>query len=255
MPPAMGRSMVVESWPDGAERGGVKSQCGSWFRARRVKGCDFHCCLSSGLEIDWHVKSLRVGSNLQFVVAGSSLCGLEVVLGERLWLIERLVGNSILVVIHDSCYSSSLNHRRGCSWSAVYHIDVIHFPSPSKTSSQQQRNAFFLLVISLTLLYSISVGRPQAWWSMGGWQEIKNITDPYMVGIAEFAVTEHDKKFHAEVKFGQLLAGEYQVINGANYRIAIEAFEGSIKGRYAAFVTDRPWQKIKVLKSFEKERD
>ncbi|GAB2298965.1 hypothetical protein Dimus_033041 [Dionaea muscipula] len=58
---------------------------------------------------------------------------------------------------------------------------------------------------------------------LGGYQPIKNVNDPQIIQIAEFAVSEHNKKARPVLKFVKLENGAQQVVAGVNYRLLIRA--------------------------------
>ncbi|KAK9268212.1 hypothetical protein L1049_010655 [Liquidambar formosana] len=87
---------------------------------------------------------------------------------------------------------------------------------------------------------------------VGGWQPIKNISDPHVREIGEFAVTEYDKKAKAELKFESVVKGEYQVVAGMNYRLVVAAKDGGVSAKYEAVVWEKAWENFKNLTSFKR---
>ncbi|KAK2412907.1 cysteine proteinase inhibitor [Trifolium repens] len=85
----------------------------------------------------------------------------------------------------------------------------------------------------------------------GGWSPIDNINDPYITGIANYAVTEYDKRSGAKLKFEKVIKGESQVVVGTNYRLILSAANGSASNNYEALVWERVWLNFKNLTSFE----
>lgn len=79
----------------------------------------------------------------------------------------------------------------------------------------------------------------------GGWTPIKNLKDPLVIKVAEFAVTEHNEKAKPKtnVTFVDVLRGDKQVVAGLNFRLWINATDGSVdgKGKYLAIVYYKPW--------------
>jgi cystatin-C len=86
---------------------------------------------------------------------------------------------------------------------------------------------------------------------IGGWSPINNISDPYVTGIANYAVTEYDKRSGAKLKFEKVIKGESQVVAGTNYRLTLSAANGSASNNYEAFVWEREWENLRNLTSFE----
>ncbi|KAK6919160.1 Cystatin domain [Dillenia turbinata] len=72
-----------------------------------------------------------------------------------------------------------------------------------------------LVLISLVLLDSISA-------LPGGFHQIKNLKDPHVIEIAEFAVKEMNKSIRiATSKLKSIDQGSYQVVAGTRYRLHI----------------------------------
>ncbi|KAK7245954.1 hypothetical protein RIF29_40808 [Crotalaria pallida] len=102
-----------------------------------------------------------------------------------------------------------------------------------------------LIVLSLLLLSISAAAR------LGGWTPIKNINDAHVKEIADFAVAEHNKQSGEKLKLERVIKGESQVVSGKNYRLVLEANDGSASKKYAAVVYEKPWQHYKNLTSFE----
>jgi hypothetical protein len=65
-------------------------------------------------------------------------------------------------------------------------------------------------------------------------------------------VSEHDKKANDRIKFTQ--GGEQQVVSGLNYRLIIDASDGSSKdAKYEAMVWEKDWVNFRQLTSFKPE--
>ncbi|KAK2431538.1 cysteine proteinase inhibitor [Trifolium repens] len=84
-----------------------------------------------------------------------------------------------------------------------------------------------------------------------------NITDPYVIGLANFAVTEYNKQITTttKLKFEKLIYGESQFLLmgvGRYYRLTLPANNGSASNNYRADVMVRPLLHFKGLISFEK---
>ncbi|CAK8574900.1 unnamed protein product [Lathyrus sativus] len=105
-----------------------------------------------------------------------------------------------------------------------------------------------LVLLFLILLASVNMNQAIP----GGWSPIKNITDPYVIEIARFAVVEYDKQKGATLEFEKLIKGESQVISGTNYRLTLSAKDGSSSNNYEAVVWDQPWKHLRNLTSFKR---
>ncbi|KAK7412720.1 hypothetical protein VNO78_04293 [Psophocarpus tetragonolobus] len=106
---------------------------------------------------------------------------------------------------------------------------------------------FSIALLSL-LLFSNVV------WSdtlVGGWSLIKDVKDPYVVEIANYAVTEYDKRFGAKLKLLSVVKGETQVVAGISYRLILETIDDSTTKSYQVLVWERPWLHFRNLTSFE----
>ncbi|KAL9256588.1 Cysteine proteinase inhibitor 1-like protein [Drosera capensis] len=89
---------------------------------------------------------------------------------------------------------------------------------------------------------------------VGGYNPISRLNDPSITDIAVFAVTEHNRIEHSNLKFLKVVKGEQQVVAGMNYRLVIvaEEEEGGEGGKYEAVVYVRPWEHLRSLTSFVK---
>ncbi|OIW13848.1 hypothetical protein TanjilG_31737 [Lupinus angustifolius] len=96
-----------------------------------------------------------------------------------------------------------------------------------------------LLLLSLSTISAAALA--------GGWTPIKNINDPHVKEIADFAVTEHNKQSGEKLKLESVVKGESQVVSGTNYRLVLVASSKN----YQAVVYEKPWLHFKKLTSFE----
>ncbi|MED6157103.1 hypothetical protein PIB30_020259 [Stylosanthes scabra] len=89
----------------------------------------------------------------------------------------------------------------------------------------------------------------------GGWKSIKDLSDPHVEAIAEFAVTEYNKRsgFVAPLKLRRIIKGETQVVAGINYRLFLSASSGesSNTSNYKAIVLKKAWLHTLNLTSFQ----
>ncbi|KAJ7967798.1 Cysteine proteinase inhibitor [Quillaja saponaria] len=111
----------------------------------------------------------------------------------------------------------------------------------------------FLLLLLLSLgilpLCSFAVSRRGA--LVGGWKPIKDPQDPHVIEIAQFAVSEYDKKSGADLRFASVIKGEIQVVSGTNYRLVVAAKDGSATKNFEAVVWEKPWESYRNLTSFK----
>lgn len=110
-------------------------------------------------------------------------------------------------------------------------------------------HSLFLLLGLLLLLVASSAKRaaPLA----GGWQPIKNLNDPHVREIAEFAVAEYNKQSKVDLKLKSVVKGETQVVAGTNYRLVVSVKNGVKAEKYEAVVWEKPWQHFRNLTSFK----
>ncbi|XP_074274037.1 cysteine proteinase inhibitor 5-like [Silene latifolia] len=88
----------------------------------------------------------------------------------------------------------------------------------------------FVLVIFLSCVSSIDA-------IVGGWKPVKSVTDPHLVDVARFAVLENNKKTGKSLELVKINKGEYQVINGFQYRLIVDAkAKGKTKSYQATVV-------------------
>jgi len=108
----------------------------------------------------------------------------------------------------------------------------------------------FQSLVVLLLVLLASAAKNQA--LPGGYSPIKDLNDPHVIEIANFAVTEYDKQKGTDLKFEKVVKGESQVVAGTNYRLTISAIHGSESkpDSYEAIVYEKPSEHFKKLVSF-----
>ncbi|XP_065854961.1 cysteine proteinase inhibitor 5 [Euphorbia lathyris] len=84
----------------------------------------------------------------------------------------------------------------------------------------------------------------------GGWTPIKDLKDPHVAEIAQFAVSEYNNRSKTNLKLQSVVKGETQVVSGANYRLVLAVTGGGIK-KYEAIVWEKPWAHMRNLTSFK----
>ncbi|MED6219495.1 hypothetical protein PIB30_036276 [Stylosanthes scabra] len=102
-------------------------------------------------------------------------------------------------------------------------------------------------VVFLLLALTAAAGedsRKEASGSKGGWTPIKDLSDPEVERIGEFAITEHNSRLPVILlKLQRILKGETQVVAGPscrNYRLLLSASSSSHTGIYEAIVSRNP---------------
>jgi len=104
------------------------------------------------------------------------------------------------------------------------------------------------LIVLVFVFFASAVARKNI--ATGGWSPIKNINDPHVTEIANYAVTEHDKQSGQKLKLEKVIKGETQIVSGVNYRLVIAATDGSSSKNYEAIVLEKEWQHFRSLTSF-----
>ncbi|XP_072977285.1 cysteine proteinase inhibitor 5-like [Typha angustifolia] len=113
-----------------------------------------------------------------------------------------------------------------------------------------------LLLLPLLLILAssshVSAKHPRRALVLGGWKAIKNISDPHVQELGEYAVAEHNKAAKPGLVFEKVVKGETQVVSGVNYRLVVEAKDGGgATGEYEAVVWEKTWEGFKQLISFK----
>ncbi|CAK9311724.1 unnamed protein product, partial [Citrullus colocynthis] len=71
---------------------------------------------------------------------------------------------------------------------------------------------------------------------VGGYEPIKNIDDPHIQSLGEFAVNEHNKQAKTQLKFKKVNSGKLQIVAGTNYDLRLTALEGTVSRTYGTLV-------------------
>ncbi|CAN4105986.1 unnamed protein product [Withania somnifera] len=110
-----------------------------------------------------------------------------------------------------------------------------------------------VVITSLILHTTASLGGGGKGGLLGGWSRIKNTNDHQVVEIAKFAVDQYNKESKSELVFKKVVEGETQVVAGTNYRLVIAVKDrGYGNDKYLAVVWDKPWENYRKLRSFRK---
>ncbi|KAL2595746.1 hypothetical protein GLYMA_11G064200v4 [Glycine max] len=105
-----------------------------------------------------------------------------------------------------------------------------------------------LLLLSLVLV-SYAARRSES--ALGGWSPIKDVNDSHVAEIANYAVSEYDKRYGAKLTLVKVSKGETQVVAGTNYRLVLKVKNGSTTASYQATVLEKPWLHFRNLTSFK----
>ncbi|KFK26534.1 hypothetical protein AALP_AA8G261400 [Arabis alpina] len=107
-----------------------------------------------------------------------------------------------------------------------------------------------LICLSLVLLPLISVVVEGG--LLGGWKPIKDVSDPNVVDIAKYAISEHNKVSKPGLVYEKVVQGKQQVVAGTKYSLVIAAkSRGGGSKNYEAVVWDKPYEKFRKLESFK----
>ncbi|KAK1273624.1 Cysteine proteinase inhibitor 5 [Acorus gramineus] len=104
----------------------------------------------------------------------------------------------------------------------------------------------FLLLLSVLLSVDARGG------IVGGWTPIKDVNDPHVRDIGQYAVAEHDRRTGEGLSFDRVVSGATQVVAGINYRLVISASGGGVgAAEYEAVVWEKAWEGFRNLTSFK----
>ncbi|XP_024157226.1 probable LRR receptor-like serine/threonine-protein kinase At1g07650 isoform X5 [Rosa chinensis] len=81
--------------------------------------------------------------------------------------------------------------------------------------------------------------------------QIEDINDPHVKEIAEFAVSEYNKKSGKKLELQSVVKGETRVVPGENYRLVITVKDNSAVAKYEGVVYERIWEHTRELLSFD----
>jgi hypothetical protein len=112
--------------------------------------------------------------------------------------------------------------------------------------------AIVYTVVTPTMAARVTAGRWLLAGVPGGFSPISDINDPHVQELGGWAVSEHDKKPNDGIKFKRVVSGDVQVVAGLNYRLIIDASDGSGKdAKYEAMVWEMDWVNFRQLTSFK----
>jgi hypothetical protein len=105
-----------------------------------------------------------------------------------------------------------------------------------------------------TMATQVTISRWLATGVPDGFSPIFDINDPHVQELGGWEVPEHDKKANDVIKFNRMVSGDVQVVSGLNYRLIIDASNGSNKdAKYEAIVWEKDWVNFRELTSFKPE--
>ncbi|KAM5588029.1 cysteine proteinase inhibitor 1-like [Rosa sericea] len=108
-------------------------------------------------------------------------------------------------------------------------------------------------LLALLLPLVAAVGDPSEDQIAGGWEPIKNISDPHVQDIAKWAVTEYNQQSHKALFFLRVVQGQEQVVAGTNYKLVISVKDGSSTVNYEGFVFEKLQETSRKLVSFTRK--
>ena len=115
---------------------------------------------------------------------------------------------------------------------------------------QKKHCLYFLLTLMILPIYASTALGGKRGVLVGGWQPIKNITEPHVKEIGEYAVEEYNKESKSQLKFVSVVKGETQVVAGTNYRLILATKDGALAKNYQAVVWEKVWEHFRNLTSF-----
>ncbi|KAF8047364.1 hypothetical protein N665_3074s0003 [Sinapis alba] len=101
--------------------------------------------------------------------------------------------------------------------------------------------AIFLFLLSIVLL-PLHIFSSKSFGDRG---PIKDVKDPHVIKIGQFAVFEYNKQSKFVLKFMNVVCGEFQIVSGINIGLC-----NNVGTMYEAVVLDQPWMKTMNLTSF-----
>ncbi|KAL0907047.1 hypothetical protein M5K25_025585 [Dendrobium thyrsiflorum] len=137
-------------------------------------------------------------------------------------------------------------------------FELISFKWRHRNPKAKMRSHLFLSVLLLAAYLSLSTSAADVAGNqrdpiVGGWQPIKNLSDPHVQKIAKFAVDEHNKNAPKPLRLISVKSGATQIVSGVNYRLIIVADLNSpyTLGKYEATVLEKSWENVLKLTSFK----
>jgi len=99
-----------------------------------------------------------------------------------------------------------------------------------------RRRAVMLFGAATALTASTAISQSaRAACLLGGWCDIKDVTEPRIQDLGKWAVTKHNLQAGSDLQFVAVTSGKEQVVKGMNYNLVIET-KGS--GKWVAVLFD-----------------
>ena len=119
----------------------------------------------------------------------------------------------------------------------LLHIQTIKYSSSSSNFITMAKALFFVasLLLYVLSLSSLAVAT-QRLDLVGSYKPIKNIDEPQIQSLGEFAVNEHNKQAKTQLHFQKVISGEMQIVAGTNYNLRLTALEGTNSRTYGTLV-------------------
>ncbi|KAE8781287.1 cystatin Hv-CPI8 [Hordeum vulgare] len=87
---------------------------------------------------------------------------------------------------------------------------------------------------------------------VGGWGPIPDVKDAHIQELGGWAVEQHASLASDGLRFRRVTRGEQQVVSGMNYRLFVDAADGSGRSApYVAEVYEQSWTNTRQLRSFK----
>ncbi|KAK8618257.1 hypothetical protein V6N13_132257 [Hibiscus sabdariffa] len=96
------------------------------------------------------------------------------------------------------------------------------------------------LVLLLPLFFHLITSDALKGYKHGVWYPIRNINDPYVTQLAEFAVYEYNIQSNASLTLVVVESGDTRVASGVNFRLLLKATDGTLTKDYRAVV----WENV-----------
>ncbi|XP_068321273.1 cysteine proteinase inhibitor 1-like [Pyrus communis] len=198
-------------------------------------------------------KEIPARANMDSNIQDSTSQYLTFHICQTLYLPARYAHPNLYYLAIPHCSSSVINCH---SWSGASRRNLNKLKKATVTMRPH-----CLLILALVLLPLVAAAADRRGLITGGWEPIKNISDPHVKEIAEFAVSEYNKQAQGQNKlaFERVVRGDSQVVAGINYRLVISAKNKSVAdpdvatpADYEGIVWEKAWEHFKQLMSFHR---
>ena len=129
---------------------------------------------------------------------------------------------------------------------------TIKYSSSSSNFITMTKALFFVtsLLFFVVLLSSLTAAT-QRLGLVGSYKPIKNINEPQIQSLGEFAVNEHNKQAKTQLHFQKVISGEMQIVAGTNYNLRLTALEGTSSRTYGTLVFTNLNNKNNLINFFD----